>query len=400
MTAVKFITQETPKGKGVFTSAPIRAGEFLFSYRGSGPLLTYPEAKGPSREAYCLQIGHDKYIWTTQSPQCYVNHSCEPNTGLRNVTELYALCDIKAGEEVTYDYSATMNEDDWEMDCRCGAPSCRGRIRDFKYLSRELQQRYLQLGIVAAFCLKPRLSRSLPHRPLIQVSSIVRPPDGIGADRSTRARAPDGRGRCKTVGTKGLTANLANLTPTPPLHKSLTPHPSRSEAGWGEGKGERGQGGEAPTICTNCNGACCCQNGVQGLISTPFLTPEDVERIKEATGMDESEFAIESVRGESIGTPALDIIQEDGKIYLILHTELCSINQAVLDAYVQYAQAHLIPLIKPHIREYTTINMELITHRKWQKLAPHSLDKTPHPRIYHYQHGIDYPSQVAKARGN
>jgi len=151
------------------------------------------------------------------------------------------------------------------------------------------------------------------------------------------------------------------------------------------------------------------------LISTPFLTPEDVERIKEATGMDESEFAIESVRGGSIGTPSrldtqplghikqmrtkpsghgcmffneetrlcniysarpldcrlfpLDIIREEGKIYLILHTELCSINHAVLDAYVQYAQAHLIPLIKPHIREYTTINMELITHRKWQKLA-------------------------------
>ncbi len=162
MTAVKFITQETPKGKGVFTSAPIRAREFLFSFRGSGPLLTYQEMKKLSRETPCLQIGHDKYIWTTQSPQRYVNHSCEPNTGLRNLTELYALRDIKAGEEVTCDYSATMDEDDWEMDCLCDAPTCRGRIRDFKYLARELQQRYIQLGIVAAFCLKPRLSRSLP----------------------------------------------------------------------------------------------------------------------------------------------------------------------------------------------------------------------------------------------
>ena len=378
MTAVKFITQETPKGKGVFTSAPIRAREFLFSYRGSGPLLTYQEAKDPSREAYCLQIGHDKYIWTTQSPQCYVNHSCEPNTGLRNVTELYALRDIKTGEEVTCDYSATMDEDDWEMDCLCGTPTCRGRIRDFKYLSRELQQRYIQLGIVAAFCLKPRVSRSLPL-------SIAE-----GGLRKADCR--------KVFSIRNPKSEIRNQ-----------------------------EGGEAPTICTNCNGACCCQNGVQGLISTPFLTPEDVERIKEATGMDESEFAIESAQvalnpknpgfplpaggqrgggGESIGTRApidtqplghikqmrtkpsghgcmffneetrlcniysarpldcrlfpLDIIREDGKIYLILHTELCSINQAVLDAYVQYAQAHLIPLIKPHIREYTTINMELV----------------------------------------
>jgi len=47
-----------------------------------------------------------------------------------------------------------MAEDYWEMDCRCGAKNCRGKIRDFKYLPRDLQERYINLGIVPDFVLR------------------------------------------------------------------------------------------------------------------------------------------------------------------------------------------------------------------------------------------------------
>lgn len=59
-----------------------------------------------------------------------------------------AIKDIEKGEEITWDYSTTMDEDIWEMDCNCGSKKCRKRIRDFKYLPKEIKERYVKLGIV------------------------------------------------------------------------------------------------------------------------------------------------------------------------------------------------------------------------------------------------------------
>ena len=65
----------------------------------------------------------------------YINHSCEPNC--EAVTErrriwIYALREIEPGEELTYDYNLT-GDDDVESQaeqysCRCGTSSCRGTM--------------------------------------------------------------------------------------------------------------------------------------------------------------------------------------------------------------------------------------------------------------------------------
>ena len=44
-----------------------------------------------------------------------------------------------------------MNKDGWEMNCNCGSNNCRGKIRDFKYLPPEIQQKYLTLDIVPEY---------------------------------------------------------------------------------------------------------------------------------------------------------------------------------------------------------------------------------------------------------
>lgn len=82
-----------------------------------------------------------------EEPGVFVNHSCNPNAGLRETT-LLALKDIYRDEEITYDYSTTMNEDFWTMRCDCRSPRCRGEVKDFKYLPEHVQERYLALGIV------------------------------------------------------------------------------------------------------------------------------------------------------------------------------------------------------------------------------------------------------------
>jgi len=91
----------------------------------------------------------------------FFNHSCDPNAGLKiTVTKavLIAIKDISPGQEITWDYSTTMDEDDWEINCNCGSNNCRGKIRDFKYLPPEIQQKYLTLDIVPEYIVRKYFS--------------------------------------------------------------------------------------------------------------------------------------------------------------------------------------------------------------------------------------------------
>jgi cephalosporin-C deacetylase len=142
-------------GHGVFATASIPADSDLIRYHG--PLLRYAQT---SPETLAVQVGPDLYLGASGGPDDFVNHSCSPNAGLVIVGEdgadvrLVALRDIKPGEQVTFDYSTTMDEDDFEFDCRCGAAGCRGRMRDFKHLPAELKQRYAERGVVPAYNLR------------------------------------------------------------------------------------------------------------------------------------------------------------------------------------------------------------------------------------------------------
>jgi hypothetical protein len=88
-----------------------------------GPIIDFAETKrrGP-QECMAIQIGPDRYI-DTQPPGVFVNHSCEPNAGIRQNQNLVALRKIRRGQEIRYDYSTTMEEDSFAMQCLCGAPS-------------------------------------------------------------------------------------------------------------------------------------------------------------------------------------------------------------------------------------------------------------------------------------
>ena len=82
-----------------------------------------------------------------------VNHSCSPNAGLRSNRILVALRNIGCGEEICYDYSTTMSEGRWTMQCRCGHLNCRSTVGDFHDLPTPRQQHYL-----------PTRSRPVLHR--------------------------------------------------------------------------------------------------------------------------------------------------------------------------------------------------------------------------------------------
>lgn len=130
-------------GRGVFARGKVRAGELLVVWGGevvSGEAL---RAMADDRFRLALQIEEDHYLLTSNEGAAdWVNHSCAPNAGLQGQVVLVALRDIRAGEEITFDYATSDGSTYDEFECGCGARSCRGRVTGADWRLEELQERY------------------------------------------------------------------------------------------------------------------------------------------------------------------------------------------------------------------------------------------------------------------
>ena len=137
------------EGKGVFAVEAIAAGEVVEIKGGHvvdrATLEALPEqlqnseigiADGLHLVALCDAEYDDVML--------YLNHSCEPNVGVRGNVVFVAMRDVAAGEELTIDYAMIDDHDDETMVCRCGVPGCRGTITGQDFRLPELQHRYGQ----------------------------------------------------------------------------------------------------------------------------------------------------------------------------------------------------------------------------------------------------------------
>ncbi len=119
-------------GRGAFAGEPIPARRKIGEIRGEA--LTVKEARRRAkmqRRIMMVEVSARTAIDASASTHAlrFTNHSCRPNAVLRirdGRVELYALRDLKAGEEITVDYGETHHEG--RLRCRCGAPGCVGRI--------------------------------------------------------------------------------------------------------------------------------------------------------------------------------------------------------------------------------------------------------------------------------
>lgn len=134
-------------GRGLFATALISQGEKILEFTGSHVsfLETIFDESGRS-----IQLNVDDYLDLVE-PGVLTNHSCAPNAGVMDDRFLVAIADILPGEQIFFDYSTTMQENYWTLTCTCGAPACRGVVKDFRYLPVEVQNRYLDMGIVQLF---------------------------------------------------------------------------------------------------------------------------------------------------------------------------------------------------------------------------------------------------------
>jgi hypothetical protein len=175
-------------GKGVISSEDIQAGDMILFL--GGPIFSeneIPFLAEPTND-YFLQIDEDLYLGPSGEVDDYINHSCNPNTGLvfsENRLGMKAIDFIPKGSEITYDYSTTMHGSWGTMTCNCGAPNCRKKIINFIEIPVSIQQRYLELGIVPDYirhhCTQPIAQRAF--------SETLRPAISCARGRAMRRSA-------------------------------------------------------------------------------------------------------------------------------------------------------------------------------------------------------------------
>lgn len=127
---------------GLYALEPIAAKEMVIEYVGER--IRQPVAEMRERRyiksgigsSYLFRIDEHTVIDATKKGGIarFINHCCEPSCtakiikvgGVRRIV-IYALRDIAANEELTYDYKFERETDAEErLPCLCGAPSCKG----------------------------------------------------------------------------------------------------------------------------------------------------------------------------------------------------------------------------------------------------------------------------------
>ncbi|VVB03320.1 unnamed protein product [Arabis nemorensis] len=128
-------------GSGIVAEEEIKQGEFIIEYVGEviddktcEERLWKMKHRGETN-FYLCEINRDMVIDATHkgNKSRYINHSCNPNTQMQKWIidgetriGIFATCDIKKGEHLTYDYQFVQFGAD--QDCHCGAMGCRRKL--------------------------------------------------------------------------------------------------------------------------------------------------------------------------------------------------------------------------------------------------------------------------------
>lgn len=106
-------------GKGVFAARNFKKDEVVLRWKPKQLSKTQLNKLSDKEKHYVLE---DKDIYyLMQKPERYINHSCNPNTIVHNLSDK-ALREIKKGEEITSDYG---NYPYLNFMCKCNSINCK-----------------------------------------------------------------------------------------------------------------------------------------------------------------------------------------------------------------------------------------------------------------------------------
>jgi uncharacterized protein len=134
-------------GRGLFARADIAKDEIV-AVKGGHVIdrKTLRENVTPRLGPVEIQIDNDLFIAPVTDDErelsmLYSNHSCEANIGMRGEITFVAMRDIRSGEELTHDWAMT-DDDDYSIECNCGAADCRKILTGKDWQRPDLQNRY------------------------------------------------------------------------------------------------------------------------------------------------------------------------------------------------------------------------------------------------------------------
>jgi len=141
------IRESAIAGKGAFAIRPIKKGERLIEYVGERiphPVADarYDDDSMEEHHTFLFSVTSRTVIDATRdgNESRFINHSCDPNCESeveKGRVYIFALRDIRKGEELHYDYAYERSGDETEKEeaqylCLCGTRKCRGSIMEPK----------------------------------------------------------------------------------------------------------------------------------------------------------------------------------------------------------------------------------------------------------------------------
>ncbi|MFH1758970.1 MAG: SET domain-containing protein-lysine N-methyltransferase [Patescibacteria group bacterium] len=137
-----YIAKADNLGNGLFAKKNIKKDEVIFITKGVVEKGSYDPKLydiGPNWLAIA------KNTWLSpfnDNPWRYINHSCNPNTGLKGQVTVVAMKNIRKDQWITIDYSITEADPYWKMRCMCKQKNCRKIIRSIRFLPSRLFEKY------------------------------------------------------------------------------------------------------------------------------------------------------------------------------------------------------------------------------------------------------------------
>ena len=124
---------------GCYTSEPIAKGTRVVEYTGN--VVSNEEGDRLYKDkdyTYLFALDGGTHMVDGYGMAMYINHSCQPNCETDQIDGriwIIALRNIKAGEELTYDYN--LFDGEGEAPCTCGARRCRGTMYSWDEIRKQ-----------------------------------------------------------------------------------------------------------------------------------------------------------------------------------------------------------------------------------------------------------------------
>jgi uncharacterized protein len=150
----KVIVRKTSKyGKGVFAIETIHNGEVIASF--DGKVWEGETSWSDDVRDHAIQFAPNRFR-DSKGIARLINHSCEPNCGIKKYFNVVAMRTIYPGEEVTWDYEMTENTKTWSIKCQCGSKTCRKVIGAFSNMPAHVRRAYK--GFISDWLVSPKKS--------------------------------------------------------------------------------------------------------------------------------------------------------------------------------------------------------------------------------------------------